>query len=175
MVTKEFVRSIVQDHRAAMQIDCSLRNVFFIVVVLCGGCGSSVSDGAVSGSSPSTVSTGQVEQIGNPTSSTISRVTTPPNRFEKGEGRATTAEQGGDRWLPSEPSIPQSIAKDLSSPDARDRYRALDHWEAKNSKVPLDPVFEAMEDEDPAVRAKATAIVEEYWAVEQEHGKGQNN
>ena len=82
----------------------------------------------------------------------------PPNR-------------GGDRWLPSEPSIPQSIAKDLSSPDARDRYRALDHWEAKNSKVPLDPVFEAMEDEDPAVRARAAAIVEQYFMKQQEEVK----
>lgn len=167
-MTKEFVRSIVQDHRAAMQIDCSLRNVFFIVVVLCGGCGSSVSDGAVSGSSPSTVSTGQVEQIGNPTSSTISRVTTPVNKIEHGDSKATAVEQAENRSLPSELSIPPSIAKDLSSPDARDRYRALDHWEAKNSKAPLDLVFEAMEDDDPAVRARAAAIVEQYFMKQQE-------
>jgi hypothetical protein len=72
-------------------------------------------------------------------------------------------------------NLPESIAKDLTSPDARDRYRALDHWESKNSKgikTPLDPVFEAMEDDDPAVRAKATAIVEQYWAAEQEREKG---
>lgn len=66
------------------------------------------------------------------------------------------------------PGVPESIAKDLDSSDARARYRALDHWEAKDSKAPLDPVFEAMEDEDPAVRAKATAIVEKHWAAEQE-------
>ncbi len=41
--------------------------------------------------------------------------------------------------------------------------------------MPLDPVFEAMEDDDPAVRAKATAIVEQYWAREQEREKGRNN
>jgi hypothetical protein len=72
-------------------------------------------------------------------------------------------------------NLPASIAKDLTSPDARDRYRALDHWESKDSKgikTPLDPVFEAMEDDDPAVRAKATAIVEQYWAAEQEREKG---
>lgn len=62
-------------------------------------------------------------------------------------------------------SIPISVEKDLQSPDARDRYRALDYWEAKDNKTPLDSVFEAIEDEDPAVRAKATAIIEQHWSV----------
>lgn len=69
------------------------------------------------------------------------------------------------------PKLPESIAKDLDSPDARDRFRALNHWEAKDSKASLDPVFEAMEDEDEAVRAKATAIVEQRWAAEHEREK----
>jgi len=69
------------------------------------------------------------------------------------------------------PKLPESIAKDLDSLDARDRFRALNHWEAKDSKASLDPVFEAMEDEDEAVRAKATAIVEQRWAAEREREK----
>lgn len=70
------------------------------------------------------------------------------------------------------PELPASIAKDLDSPDARDRYRALDHWDEKGeAKAPLDPVFEAMEDEDEAVRAKATAIVEQRWAAEHDREK----
>ena len=72
-------------------------------------------------------------------------------------------------------NLPESIAKDLASPDARTRYRALDHWETKDSnisKTPLDPVFDAMEDEDPAVRAKATTIIEQRWAAEQERERG---
>jgi HEAT repeat protein len=64
--------------------------------------------------------------------------------------------------------MPQTITNDLSSPDARVRYRALEHWEETDSTAPLDLVFEAMEDEDPAVRAKATAIVEKQWEAEQE-------
>lgn len=72
--------------------------------------------------------------------------------------------------LPS--NIPAAVTKDLASPDARDRYRALDHWEAIDSNAPLDPVFQAMEDEDPAVRAKATTIVEQRWAMEQARKKG---
>ena len=66
------------------------------------------------------------------------------------------------------PGIPESIAKDLDSPDARDRLRALEHWEKKGAKPHLDPVFEALEDENDAVRAKATAIIEQQWAIERE-------
>lgn len=81
----------------------------------------------------------------------------------------TSVNQSGDHTPAS--SIPPSVEKDLQSLEARDRYRALDYWEAKDSKAPLDPVFEAIEDDDPAVRAKATAIVEQYWAAEQERNK----
>ncbi|MBH0183389.1 MAG: hypothetical protein HP490_17430 [Nitrospira sp.] len=48
-----------------------------------------------------------------------------------------------------------------------------DHWEEQGeAKAPLDPVFEAMEDEDEAVRAKATAIVEQRWAAAHDRKKG---
>jgi hypothetical protein len=67
--------------------------------------------------------------------------------------------------------IPPSIVRDLASPDARTRFHALDHWTEKRTSASLDPVFEAMEDEDDAVRAKATAIVERQWALEQEEEK----
>ncbi len=73
------------------------------------------------------------------------------------------------------PSIPTEVAKGLDSPDARARYRALDYWETKGNQAPLDPVFEAMEDEDPAVRAKATTIVEERWKEEQKKEQKEEN
>lgn len=73
---------------------------------------------------------------------------------------------------PQSANLPETIVKDLASPDARARYRALNHWEEKGeAKAPLDPVFEAMEDEDEAVRAKATAIVEQRWAAEHDRKK----
>ena len=72
----------------------------------------------------------------------------------------------------SVPGIPDSIAKGLESPDARLRVQALTHWDTKGIKAPLDPVFEALEDEDDDVRAKATAIIEEQWAIEREREKG---
>jgi hypothetical protein len=73
---------------------------------------------------------------------------------------------------PQSANLPAAIAKDLASPDARERFRALNHWEEKGeAKAPLDLVFEAMEDEDEAVRAKAEAIVEQRWAAEHDREK----
>ncbi len=57
-------------------------------------------------------------------------------------------------------NIPDTVAKGLGSSDARDRYRALDYWEKKDSKAPMDPVFDALADDDPAVRDKAAAIID---------------
>lgn len=66
------------------------------------------------------------------------------------------------------PGIPEKVLTDLGAADPRTRYRALEHWEVKDNNVSLDPVFEAMEDEDEAVRAKAAEIVEQRWAEKQE-------
>lgn len=65
-------------------------------------------------------------------------------------------------------NIPEAVATGLGSSDARDRYRALDYWEEKDSKAPMDPVFDAMEDDDPAVRAKAAAILKQYMEAGEE-------
>ncbi len=67
------------------------------------------------------------------------------------------------------PDIPETVAKDLGSPDAHIRYRALDYWETQLDQPPLTPVFEAMEDEDPGVRAKAATIVERHMDLEKAH------
>ncbi|MBH0192526.1 MAG: hypothetical protein HP492_12425 [Nitrospira sp.] len=72
----------------------------------------------------------------------------------------------------SVPGVPEMVIRDLGSVDPRDRYRALEHWNIKGGTTPLDPVFEAMEDEDEDVREKATAIVEKRWAEEQEKEQG---
>ncbi|MBX3302466.1 MAG: hypothetical protein KF693_09645 [Nitrospira sp.] len=142
------------------------------LVLLCGGCGPSVPDGAKDVSSPPTTSAGSIDGTHIPVSSPIGGVTAPASTLEEGEGRAVETEQAKDHRSPLDSLIPQTITNDLSSPDARVRYRALDHWEDKDSKAPLDPVFEAMEDEDEAVREKATTIVEQRWAEEQEKEEG---
>ncbi|MEK7352219.1 MAG: hypothetical protein AAB177_15205 [Nitrospirota bacterium] len=76
-------------------------------------------------------------------------------------------ETGGRDKLPV-PGIPDAIAKGLDSPDARTRLQSMNYWEAQGTKAPLDPLFAAMDDEDEAVRAKATEIIERYWDAEHE-------
>jgi hypothetical protein len=70
------------------------------------------------------------------------------------------------------PNVPDTIAKGLTSPDASARLQALNYWGKPENKAPLEPLYEAVEDEDPAVRAKATEIIERHWVAEQEQGKG---
>ena len=84
----------------------------------------------------------------------------------KPESRAPVEPDGRDTLSVSD--IPESIAKGLESPDARERLQAMNHWEAKEIKIPLEPLFPALDDEDEGVRAKATEIIERYWAAEQE-------
>lgn len=82
---------------------------------------------------------------------------------------ATDTDEQDSRSIPG---VPDMVVKDLGSADPRDRYRALDFWNVKGSTVPLDAVFEAMEDEDEEVSEKATAIIEKRWAEEQENEQG---
>lgn len=77
-------------------------------------------------------------------------------------------EQTEERHASISPDIPDAIAKDLGSPDPHIRSRALEYWETQLDQPPLTPVFEAMEDEDPAVRAKAGTIVERHMDMVKE-------
>ncbi len=139
-----------------------------VLVMLCGGCGSSAPDESARPQSPPIVSTSLDQKAGAPHSLPVGDTAMVEKKTEWNVSGAAPVNQSERRTPVSISPIPLSVAKDLQSPEGRDRYRALDYWEAKDSKAPLDPVFEAMEDDDPAVRAKATAIVEQYWAAEQE-------
>lgn len=142
-----------------------------VLVMLCGGCGSSVPDESGSLQSRPMVNTSQTEKASTSHSLPVGEPTIVEKKIEGNVTGSAPVDQFGNQSSASSSSIPLSVAKDLLSLEARDRYRALDHWETEDSKAPLDPVFEAMEDDDPAVRAKATAIVEQYWAAEQEREK----
>jgi HEAT repeat protein len=56
----------------------------------------------------------------------------------------------------------------LASPDVRVRLWALDHWEQDAPRGSVDPLIAALDDEDEDVQARASEILERYWAVEQE-------
>lgn len=130
-------------------------------------CGSPVSEKA-SGQA-SSVSKGDTVGVGG-VAGAAQRGADQQDRKAVSSGQSATDTDERDNQ--SLPGVPDTVAKDLGSADARDRYRALDYWETKDSKESLDPVFEAMEDEDPAVRAKATAIVEQRWAEEHKKKQG---
>lgn len=80
---------------------------------------------------------------------------------------APKVETDGDKNS-SAPSIPDSVAKDFESPYARIRLQSLDYWANQGTKAPLDPLLEALEDEDEDVRAKAAKIAEQHWGIKQE-------
>ena len=141
------------------------------------GCGAPSSDkvpgqesrAAVAGSNQN--ATSQNSNQGTPRPGFLSGASQAANAGNSSQEQRLTGTVD-ERTQPQPPALPESIAKDLASPDARDRYRALNHWEEKGgAKTPLDLVFEAMEDEDEAVRAKAEAIVEQRWAKEQAREK----
>lgn len=149
----------------------AVRMQAIVLVMLCGGCGSSAPDESARPQSPPIVSTSLAEKAGAPHSLPVGDTAKVEKKTERDVSGAAPANQSERQTLVSISPIPLSVEKDLQSLEARDRYRALDYWEAKDSKAPLDPVFEAMEDDDPAVRAKAAAIVEQNWAAEQEREK----
>jgi hypothetical protein len=146
--------------------------VFVVVLVMvCVGCGSSVPDESANPQPSPMAYTSQAERASTPPSLPMSNRTMDENKIEENANQTASVSQSGEHTSTSISALPLSVAKDLHSPEARDRYRALDHWETKDSKASLDPVFEALEDDDPAVRAKATAIVERYWEAEEEREK----
>ena len=117
------------------------------------------------------LSVNKVETVGGPAATgVLQRGADQQNRKTVSSVQSESDKDGLDNR--SIHGVPDMVVRDLASVDPRDRYRALDHWNVKGGAAPLDAVFEAMEDEDEAVRAKATAIVEQRWAEEHEKKRG---
>ncbi len=138
------------------------------LVVVCGGCGSAGSDETVGGQIQSRTITHEASATRPPDVLPAASVTTQKAQLEESGPQVKSSEEGEDRNKSADPSLPADVAQDLTSQDAYRRYHALEHWESKDGRAPLDLVFEAMEDDDPAVRVRATAIVEQAWASEEE-------
>jgi len=163
------------DHHATRPTFCSIAAACVLAIGLV-GCGSSASD-------PASDLDSRASAIQGPTTEPQAADTASDADASVGEGSvpraslaphqpAHIAEQNDGSAPQPALTIPDTIAKGLSSSNPRARYAALDYWDTQGAQAPLDPVFDAMEDEDPAVRAKATAIVEHYWAAEEEREKG---
>lgn len=65
------------------------------------------------------------------------------------------------------PTVSKLVPADLLSPGPKARLYTLDHWSGTHTSIPLSTVFEAIEDQDEKVRARAAAIIEQQWATEQ--------
>ncbi len=139
-----------------------------VLLIASWGCGSAGSDERTGAQIQSRAIPHEVHAMRTLDVLPTASVTTQKTILEESEFRSATSAQSENRNKSADPSLPDDVAQDLASPDARVRYQALNHWNAKGGPVPLDPVFEAMEDEDPAVRARATAIAEQAWASEEE-------
>ena len=60
--------------------------------------------------------------------------------------------------------VPAWIAKELDSPDAGARIRALETWAQSAPPGSIDPLILAYEDKDERVRARAMELIEQDWA-----------
>ena len=57
--------------------------------------------------------------------------------------------------------VPARMAKELASPDAQVRLRALDRWRQQAPTRSLDLLLLALEDEDERVQARALELIEQ--------------
>jgi hypothetical protein len=60
--------------------------------------------------------------------------------------------------------VPAWMAKELDSPDAGVRIRALETWVQSAPPGAIDPLILAYEDKDERVRARAMELIEQDWA-----------
>jgi hypothetical protein len=70
--------------------------------------------------------------------------------------------------MPEQLVLPTWIAQALDAPKVSVRLQALDMWAQQGPQAPLDPLVAALDDADDGVRAKAMAIIEQNWALDQE-------
>lgn len=93
----------------------------------------------------------------------------PAPRTDPVTPAASLSPYGHIQAQPTETLVgPDWMSAALASPDVRVRLWALDHWEQHAPTGLIDPLIEALDDEDEDVQEKASAIIERYWAVEQE-------
>jgi hypothetical protein len=139
-----------------------------------GGSGNAPSlEARASGGKASTVSSSSDNGAGSASGKeTVPAENKPPSKSAGTPDITETVEDKIIKSIESKNStplpIPDSITKALDSSDARARLKALDYWATQGTKAPLDPLLEALEDEDKDVRTKAAKIVEQHLGIKQE-------
>jgi hypothetical protein len=173
--------------------------LFLSLILLTGlaGCGQASSDNSPSVGSRASVSGQPLSKQGpSPGNNPLAPVTpeASPKSLVSGDKLGIPSEKetvpGVDRPLPvpvpsSQPTdsvnalvVPAWMAKELDSPDAGARIRALETWVQSAPPGSIDPLILAYEDKDERVRARAMELIEQDWArtadAEQSSGEGGN-
>jgi hypothetical protein len=160
------------------------------------GCGQTSSDSAPSVGSRASVGVQPLSPQGpspgnNPLAPVTSAASPVPLPLDEKPGISSEKETapGGSRSLavPVPPSqstdsvdalvVPAWMAKELDSPDAGIRIRALETWAQSAPPGSIDPLVLAYEDKDERVRARAMELIEQDWArtadTDQSGGEGE--
>jgi len=138
------------------------------------GCGSAVSDNASSSKSRASLSAPPKSQpvlqgTAVPLNGPFALTTSPGSLAGIAwSNQAPVANQEGPAPMPERLVLPTWIAQDLDAPEVSVRLQALDMWAQQGTQAPLDPLVVALDDEDDDVRAKAMAIIEQNWAIEED-------
>lgn len=132
------------------------------------GCGSAVSDNASSSESRTSLSAPAksrpvLQGTAVPRNGPFALATSPSSN-----NMPAPAAQEALAPMSEQLVLPTWIAQDLDAPKVSVRLQALDMWARQGAQAPLDPLVVALDDEDDDVRAKAMAIIEQNWAIEED-------
>ncbi len=157
-----------------------LRPAWFLGLILLSGlsgCGPAASDHATSLEPRASLGTPSKSQsVSQHSHSLVSRnYQSPPSASYAPLAAETGASHSTAPAAQEEPEqlvLPTWIAQALKAPEVSVRLQALDMWASQGAEASLDPLVVALDDENDDVRAKAMAIIEQHWAVEDEAGVG---
>jgi hypothetical protein len=165
--------------------------LFLSLMLLTGlaGCGQTSSDGSRASIGGQPLSQQGPSPGNNPLAPVTSAASPVPLALGEKPGISSEKETGGSRSLavpvPSSQAkdsadalvVPAWMAKELDSPDAGVRIRALETWVQSAPPGSIDPLILAYEDKDERVRARAMELIEQDWArtadTDQSGGEGE--
>ena len=151
---------------------------FFSLILLAGwsGCGPATSDHAPNSQPHASLGAPSVSQQNR---SSLHNSFTPtanpvPLAIRSASNYAPTAlAREEPPPLPEHLVLPTWIAQALDAPEVSVRLQALDMWAQQGTQASLDPLVVALDDEDDDVRAKAMAIIEQNWAIEESESEAE--
>jgi hypothetical protein len=125
-----------------------------LTLALLAGCGPAPSDEAFRSGATAGAPTASEARQNSETGSLLDLAASP----------APTAPARGEPSKQAAPLVvPAWMAKDLASPDVRVRLTALDRWVQQGHTGAVDPLLQALEDQDERVQARALELIVQDW------------